>query len=177
MRPSRRASRHGVNALKARVKVRGLAAIDHRTVAARALLDWHRTLIDDLGGDQHISAAQLALVEVATRTKLYIDHADAFLLERPTLITRRKQFIPLVEQRQRLVDSLARLLSLLGLERRQPKALSLSEYLAARPGAEPEKGAEHAEKASGSTVKPEEGLDPTCHAPVAPRASEPVRQP
>ncbi len=42
--------RTGLNALKARVKVRGLAAIDKRTAAARALLDWRRELLVDLRG-------------------------------------------------------------------------------------------------------------------------------
>jgi hypothetical protein len=122
--------RTGLNALKARVRVRGLAAIDRRTAPARALLDWRRDLLADLGGEDAVPAAQLALVEVAVRTRLYIDHVDAFLLERSTLVTRRKKLIPLVEQRQRLVDSLARLLGMLGLERRAKPAPSLVERLA-----------------------------------------------
>ena len=50
--------RTGLNALKARVKVRGLAAIDRRTTAARALLDWRQELVADLGGEAKVSAAQ-----------------------------------------------------------------------------------------------------------------------
>src|SRR5262249_59535855 len=37
-------------------------------------------------------------------TRLIIEHVDAFLLERSTLLTKRRKLIPLVEQRQRLVD-------------------------------------------------------------------------
>src|SRR5215467_3855275 len=48
----------------------------------------------------------------------YLDHLDAVLMEQPALVTRRRRLIPLVEQRQRLADSLARLLGQLGLERR-----------------------------------------------------------
>jgi hypothetical protein len=73
------------------VKVKGLAAIDQRTVAARHLLDWRRDLLDDLGGDSAISAAQRTLVDVAIRTRLYLDHVDAFLMEQPTLVVRRKR--------------------------------------------------------------------------------------
>jgi len=113
-----RRGRSGFYTLKARVKVRGLAAIDKRTLAARALLDWRAALLADLGGEEAVSAAQLALVEMAARTRLIIEHVDAFLLERSTLLTKRRKLIPLVEQRQRLVDSLARLLGQLGLERR-----------------------------------------------------------
>lgn len=124
--------RTGLKGLKARVKVRGLAAIDTRTTAARALLDWRRELLDDLGGMVTVSAAQLALVEVATRTRLYLDHVDAHLLEQPTLLTRRNRLKPLVEQRTRLADSLIAVLTRLGLEKRKPAAPSLESYIAAR---------------------------------------------
>jgi len=49
---------------------------------------------------------------------LYVDHCDAFLMEQPSLILkRRKTVLPILLQRQQLADSLARTLSLLGLER------------------------------------------------------------
>ena len=70
MTERRQYSRHGLNVLKARVKVRGLQAIDRRTAAAQALLAWQKQLIADLGGEKVISAQQRALVELATRTKL-----------------------------------------------------------------------------------------------------------
>src|SRR5574337_1001713 len=94
--------RTGLNALKARVKVKGLQAIDRRTAAARALLDWRRELLADLGGEPRVSAAQRALVELAVRTRLYIDHVDAHLMEMGSLVSRRGRLKPLVEQRQRL---------------------------------------------------------------------------
>jgi hypothetical protein len=62
------------------VKVRGLTAIDARTTAGRGLLDRRKDLIADLGGEDAISAQQRALIEHATRTRLYVDHLDAFLM-------------------------------------------------------------------------------------------------
>jgi hypothetical protein len=130
MKPAQTRSRHGLNALMARVKVRGLAAIDGRTVAARALLDWRTDLVADLGGEAAISAQQRALVEVAARSKLYIDHVDAFLMEQRSLVNaRRKAVLPVLRERQTLADSLARILSQLGLERRQAPAKSLQEVI------------------------------------------------
>ena len=115
------------------MKVKGLAAIDQRTVAARHLLDWRRDLLDDLGGDPAISAAQRTLADVAIRTRLYLDHVDTFLMEQTTLVVRRKRnrhhLMPLVEQRLRLADSLARVLGQLGLERRQKPPIDLTQYL------------------------------------------------
>lgn len=127
-RPER--PRTGLNALKARVKVRGLAAIDGRTAAARALLDWRSHLVSDLGGETAISAQQRALVEVATRSKLYIDHLDAFLMEQRSLVNaQRKAVLPVLRERQTLVDSLTRILTTLGLERKARPAKTLTEVL------------------------------------------------
>src|SRR5262245_13810963 len=109
-------TRHGLHAVRARVKVAGLAAIDRRTASARALVEWRTALITDLGGPETISAQQHALVEIATRTRLYIDHLDAFLLTQRSLVNaKRKAALPLLRERQALVDSLARILGQLGL--------------------------------------------------------------
>jgi hypothetical protein len=131
MKARRTYTRHGLSALKARVMVRGLSAIDRRTAAAQHLLGWRRELLEDLGGEAAVSAAQLALVEAATRTRLYVDHCDAVLMARQSLVVRGRRLLPLVEQRQRLVDSLARLLGQLGLERRKPPVPSLEAWVAA----------------------------------------------
>lgn len=123
-------SRHGLNVLKARVKVRGLGAIDRRTAAARALLRWREELLADLGGREAVSAQQLALVELAVRTKLYVDSLDAWLMEQDSLINRRrKAVLPVLRERTQLADALARYLTALGLERRKPPALTLEGYL------------------------------------------------
>jgi hypothetical protein len=126
-----------LNALKARVKVRGLQAIDQRTVAAQALLGWRRELVADLGGEGAVSAQQWALVEAAVRTRLYVDSLDAWILEHGSLVNARRRAVhPVVRERQQLVDSLARLLGLLGLERRPLKPVDLSAYLRDRYGAD-----------------------------------------
>ena len=124
-------SRHGLNALKARIKVRGLTAIDQRTAAAQALLAWRREILDDLGGEAVVSAQQMALVEAAVRTRLYVDSLDAWIMEHGSLVNARRRSVhPVVRERQQLVDSLARLLSLLGLQRVKPAPVSLQEFLA-----------------------------------------------
>jgi hypothetical protein len=111
------------------VKVQGLAAIDRRTSAARALLDWRRELLSDLGGEAAVSAQQRALVELACRARLYVDHLDAVLMARASLVTRKGRAIPLVEQRQRLADGLVNTLVKLGLERRAGRVPTLADYV------------------------------------------------
>jgi hypothetical protein len=130
-------TRHGLHAVRAKVKVAGLAAIDRRTAPGRTLIEWRTALIADLGGQEVVSAQQLALIEIATRTRLYIDHLDAFLMTQRTLVNvKRKAALPLLRERQSLVDSLARILGQLGLERRSKKALDLNSYIAEKYAAD-----------------------------------------
>jgi hypothetical protein len=128
-------TRTGYRALPARVKVAGLSAIDRRTHCARALLDWRRDLIADLGGEDAVTAQQRALVEVATRTKLYVDHLDAWLMGQRSLVNAKKKAAhPVLLQRQQLADALARHLAMLGLERKAKPVMSLDAYIKAKYG-------------------------------------------
>jgi hypothetical protein len=116
--------------------VDGLDAIDRRSGPARLLLEWRRDLVADLGGEDPITAQQRALVEVITRTRLYVDHLDAYLMQQRSLINRKtKTALPVLLQRQALADSLARHMSLVGLERRTKPVPSLDEYLSQHYGA------------------------------------------
>lgn len=135
MKPRRPYAKHGLTALKAKVKIRGLHAIDRRTSAARALLSWRTDLLEDLGGEEAVSAQRRALVELVTRTKLYVDTLDAWIMEQPSLVHARKRaLLPVVVQRQQLADSMARILGQLGLERRAKQVPRLDEYVAKRYG-------------------------------------------
>jgi hypothetical protein len=118
--------RTGLTALKARVKLKGLAAIDMRTAAARSLLAWRGELVDALGGEGTVTPQQRRLVELAVRASMYTDHADAILLERNSLVTRRGKFIALVAQRTQLADHVVNILSKLGLERRRPPVVDIA---------------------------------------------------
>jgi hypothetical protein len=48
-------------------------------------------LVADLGGEAAVTAQQRALVEVITRTKLYVDHLDAYLMQQRSLVHKRKK--------------------------------------------------------------------------------------
>ncbi len=125
-----RRTRHGLTVLKARVKVRGFSTIDLRTAAAQALVQWKADLLCDLGGEENVSAQRMTVVEMVVRTKLYIDHIDAWLMEQDSLVNkRRKSLLPVLRERQVLVDSLSRLLQQLGLERREKPIKSLQDHL------------------------------------------------
>ena len=91
--------KHGLCLLKRAVKELGNRAIDRRTSAGKALLTWRRELIADLGGEQAISAQQRALVELAVRTRLFVESLDAWIMGQPSLVNARRRSVhPVVQQ-------------------------------------------------------------------------------
>jgi len=107
--------------------------LDKRTTLGKQLAAWRADLVRDLGGEP--STAQLAVVDLAVRTKLMLDSIDAWLLVQPALVNLRKRaLIPAVRERQALADALARYLSQLGLERKVRPVPDLGAYLANKGG-------------------------------------------
>ena len=120
-------TKHGIKTLKRAVRVLGDKAIDRRTRMGKALALWRTDLIRDLGGT--VSTQQSSLIDLAVKTKLMLDSVDAWILQQPSLINKRKRSIlPVVMQRTTLADSLARYLMTLGLERRS-RDLDLTDAL------------------------------------------------
>jgi hypothetical protein len=150
---------HGLAALKRVVSARGIDGLDARTTAVRAVNEWRAALVNDLGGEQAISTQKAALVDVAARTMLYLNHVDSFLMQQQTLVNkRRRSLYPIVRERQSLADGLARLLGQLGLQR-VPKAIpSLHDYLRTKEAEKASTTASPAtETASGDAIAgPEE---------------------
>jgi len=115
---TRQYTRHGLHALKTRVETRGLKELDARTAVAKDLIAWRRNLIGDLGGESNVTTAERTLIESATRTKLFLDHIDAFLISQKTLVRRNKGLSPVLKERGRIEAALTKTLVTLGLSRR-----------------------------------------------------------
>jgi len=127
------ALKHGLGGLKRRLRVHGLGGIDKRTTTARLLMHWRKDLIQDLGGEEALSAQQKALVESAARTMLLLGNVDAYLMEQESIVNRRKRCVlPVVRERIQLQDGLLRLLQALGLKRQPRSVPDLNEYLRQR---------------------------------------------
>jgi hypothetical protein len=63
--------------------------------------------LHDLGGEATVSTQQLAIVELACRTKILVDSVDTWLFAQPSLTNRRnRSLLPVMLQRQQLADSL-----------------------------------------------------------------------
>ena len=137
---------HGLTALRRKVAARGLAAVDGRTLAARAVKMWKQELLTDLGGEENLSTQKRALVELVVRTRLMVDHVDAYLMELGSPVNRRfKRLHPIARERQQLVDSLAKLLLQLGLERQAKPMEDLDTYWERRTREKQESAPDEAE--------------------------------
>jgi hypothetical protein len=99
---------HGHVALKRALKTIGNQDgwIDKLGDVGEALKAWRSAIIHDLGGESAISAMELSVIELATKTHLLLASVDRFLLEQKSLINKSKrQLFPLVLQRQQLADT------------------------------------------------------------------------
>jgi hypothetical protein len=108
------------------------------TALGRALHEWRESLLSDLGGAEAITTQQLALVDLAVRSKLLVDSVEAYVLSMPSPVNRQRRCLhPVVRERQALVGQLQSLLRDLGLERRAKPVADLAAYLAERTKSEP----------------------------------------
>lgn len=170
-------SRHGLNAAMVRVKLRGFRAIDRRTAGARAALAFRDELLSALGGEAEVSPQRRKLVELAVRASLMLDHVDAWLLGRESLVNARSRtLLPVLVQRQALAEHLAKVLDRLGLDRAPKPVPALDAYIRSRYGPDEAAGEASPEptvRGNGAAPGVRDGgpgvasSDPTATAPSA----------
>ena len=97
-----------------------------------AIRTWRAEIIEDLGGEESVSAMQRVLIDSASKTYILLCSVDAWLLRQNPINKRTKSLYPIVAKRQQLADALARYMEKLGLERRQKPVPSLQQYLETR---------------------------------------------
>jgi hypothetical protein len=124
--------RHGFHALKRRVAVAGMEAIDRRTLGGRELVRWWENQITHLGGKDQITHPEATLVKRAGVLEVLIRTAEADLLTRGVLVGRRRASRPhpLLTEYRALVREQRQLLTLLGLKRRAKPVQSVDEWMA-----------------------------------------------
>jgi hypothetical protein len=119
---------------KRSLKVLGLRALDPKTQAAKDYIALRDALIDQYGGPDEVTPAQLMVIEDQVRGRIIARHVDDIVLERlgsgkPLTNPKRSKLLPIVLERYIIYKSLAAQLSVLGLGRRT-RVRSLSDGLA-----------------------------------------------
>ncbi len=139
LKPRKGAARAGLRVLRRRIEIDGLAAIDKRTAGAQQFLYWREQIMNDLGGEENLSAQKKTLAELTAQKKLIRDHVAAYVLGLPTLVNRRKKsLLPIVLQLNQLTDSLEKSLERLGLDKQMKPLPTLAEYLEQKEAASDE---------------------------------------
>jgi hypothetical protein len=108
----------------------GTRRLDGRSALAVAVRRWKADVTADLGGN--LSRAQETILAAAAQSWVILSSLDDYIARQPSLVTKKRQVLPVVLQRMQIADSLARHLERLGLERRAKEVPSLQAYLAAR---------------------------------------------
>jgi len=160
----------GVYTLKRAVQTLGSRAMPpSRTALGRVLREWRESLVADLGGPDGVTTQQLALVDMAVRSKLLVDSVDAYVLAMESPVNKRRRCLyPVVKERQALVSQLQSLLRDLGLERRAKAPLDLSTYLATKGG----RNARGPETGGGGSNPPPISFEPSNNDSREPEAGE-----
>jgi hypothetical protein len=132
-RGNRNARKHGLATLKRASRELGARAFDGRTRIARLTIALRNAVVADLGGEEVLTQAKAILVDDVVRHTLWIDTIDGYLMSLQSIIAKRKKsLLPVLLQRNALVETRARLLQMLGLERRARQLPALHDYLANR---------------------------------------------
>lgn len=129
--------RHGLVALESALRKLGQGWLEELGPVGEALRAWREGLIEDLGGDESVSTQKRAVIDLCVREYLMLESVDRWLLAQPSLVNkRRRRLFDVVLQRQRIADSLAKHLEMLGLERGARELPSLEAYIIQRYGGE-----------------------------------------
>jgi hypothetical protein len=123
-----RPMKHGYDHMRRMLSSLTTKRLDGRSAVAVAVRGWKADIRRDLGGD--LTRAQETILEAAAQTWVILSSLDDYIARQPSLVTRKRQVVPVVLQRMQIADSLARHLERLGLERRAREATDLSTYLA-----------------------------------------------
>ncbi|TMB19166.1 MAG: hypothetical protein E6J71_11335 [Deltaproteobacteria bacterium] len=129
-RGQRKNDKHALHTVR-NALARGSRLLDERTAVGKAVAEWRNEILTDLGGREAVTAQQLAVLDVAVRTKLMLDSIDSWILEQPRLVNlRNRSLLPVVRERTSLADALCRYLGQLGLQRKAKDVPSLDAFLA-----------------------------------------------
>jgi hypothetical protein len=104
--------------------------LDGRSAVAVAVRNWKGDVRADLGAD--LTRAQETILEATAQAWVILSSLDDYIARQPSLVTRKRQLLPVVVQRMQVAEGLARNLERLGLDRKAKPVPDLTTYLATR---------------------------------------------
>ncbi len=121
---------------KRKVFLFGLKALDGRSPAVRAYSMKRRELIDQLGGEEEVTPAQVMSIDIAVMGIVFLDHLNVQLLGQKSLVFGKgkdMRSMPLLLERMAMSRIVSEQLSKLGLERKTRTRSLTDDLLKALP--------------------------------------------
>jgi len=104
---------HGAAIMRRTLRVLTTRRLDGRSAIAVAVRRWKDDVRRELGGD--LTRAQETILETVAQSWVILSSFDDYIARQSTLVTRKRQVIPVVLQRMQIAEGLARNLERLGL--------------------------------------------------------------
>ncbi len=118
--------------MKNAIRVLGRRTIDMRTATGKWLTARCEEYARDLGGDEALSQQQRTVIRLVVFDELVLQSGQAWLMRQDALVSaRRRAFLPVVRELTALGESIARKLSMLGLEKKV-REVTLDDWLEQR---------------------------------------------
>jgi hypothetical protein len=114
--PGGRPPKHSHRRLRQTLTLLTTRRLDGRSAVAVAVRQFKADVTADLGGD--LSRAQATILEDAAQSWIIRQALDDFISRQPSITTKKRGILPVVLERMRIAEHLARQLDRLGLERR-----------------------------------------------------------
>lgn len=118
---------HGYRVLRRTLQALTTKRLDGRSAVAVAVRAFKAQVTEDLGGN--LSRAQEVVLESAAQKLVLRDTLADYIFRQPSLVTRKRQLVPVVLHFLQVSESLARDLERLGLEKRAKALPSLADYV------------------------------------------------
>ena len=123
---------HGFYAAKHALNLRSFDELDRRKRVVREIVATRDDLLAELGGADNATVQERIIVENIARDVALRDTVDAYVFSLVSPLRGRgktKTVVPIIRERDLIIKRIQAGLALLGLERREKRVQSLSEYI------------------------------------------------
>lgn len=111
-----RRTQHGLAEIRRDLSRLTTRRLDNRSAVAVAIRRFKTDVTADRGGD--LSTSQQALLEQAAQLVITLSAVNDYINRQPSLVTRKRTLLPIIVERGRLIDSLTKVLTAIGLDRK-----------------------------------------------------------
>jgi hypothetical protein len=118
-----RRTKHGLYAMRRTLTALTTRRLDGRSAVAVAVRQFKADVTADLGGD--LSRAQATILEDAAQSWIIRQALDDYISRQPSVVTKKRAILPVVADRMKVDEHLAKQLDRLGLARKAKPVMDI----------------------------------------------------